>query len=114
MTECRILLRGDGYAVVKQIGDGGELTQRRSAHPPNEIRWALIQSPTLRNMKGYWHMAPLDGGTVLSYGLAIEPVAPVPSGVVVHFQQQRIPPLVENVRARIESRGKWVKPEFGR
>ncbi|MNY61254.1 hypothetical protein D3C86_1979160 [compost metagenome] len=96
------------------MGDGGELTQRRVAAPPDEIRWTLIQSPMLRNLKGYWHLEPLDGGTLLAYGLAVEPVAPVPSGVVRHFQQQRLPPLVENVRARIESRGAWTKPEHRR
>ncbi|HEY9898479.1 MAG TPA: SRPBCC family protein [Pantanalinema sp.] len=114
MKECVILQRGEGYVVVKQIGDAGELTQRRTALPPDEIRWTMIHSPGLRNMKGYWHLEALDGGTVLSYGLAVEPVVPVPSSVVIHFQQQKLPPLVANVRARIESRGKWTKPEFGR
>ncbi|MNY03767.1 Polyketide cyclase / dehydrase and lipid transport [compost metagenome] len=114
LKECVVLQRGDGYAVIKQIGEGGELTQRRSLYPPDEIRWTLIQSPMLRQMKGYWRMKPLEEGTVLSYGLAVEPKVPLPSNVVVHFQQQKIPPLVENVRARIESRGKWTKPEFGR
>lgn len=114
MKECAVLQRGEGYAVVKLVGEGGELTQRRSSQPPDQISWTLIRSAVLRNLKGYWHMESVEGGTVLHYGLAVEPLVPVPTNVVIHFQQQKLPPLVENVRARVESRGKWTKPEFGR
>jgi ribosome-associated toxin RatA of RatAB toxin-antitoxin module len=112
MKTCQVILRGEGYAVVKLIGEGGELTQRRSNQPPDRIAWTLIKGGLLRSMKGYWRLEPLNGGTLLSYGIAVEPTIPVPNSVVIHFQQQRLPPLVENVRARIESHGKWTKPGY--
>lgn len=114
MKECVVLQRGEGYAVLKMVGDGGELTQRRSVQPPDQISWTLIHSVMLRNLKGYWHLTPAEGGTVLHYGLALVPKVPLPGNVVAHFQQQKLPPLVANVRARVESGGKWTKPEFGR
>lgn len=114
LSECTILESGDGYAVVKMETDQGELVQRRSYEPPNRVSWKLVRASNLKDVRGRWLIEPSGHGTVLSYGVAIQPAFPVPQALIQHFQNQNLPPLIRNVRARIESGGKWTKPEFKR
>lgn len=113
LRTCTILEAGDRYAIVKMVSEQGVMVQRRSYEPPDRITWQLVRAPGLKDMKGRWQMSPVaPRGTVLSYGVALEPAFLVPRPLIDHFQSRNLPALVRNVRARIESGGTWIKPDY--
>lgn len=114
LDECTILEAGDRHVVLKMVGEGGVIVQRRSYEPPDRITWKLVSSPALKDMRGRWLMEPAAKGTVLSYGVALEPAFMIPRPLIEHFQNRNLPALVRNVRARVESGGTWVKPGYRR
>lgn len=114
LSECTILESGDGFAVVRMISEQGEMVQRRSYEPPSRVTWRLVRASALKDVKGRWLIEPVAGGTVLSYAVAIQLALPVPPPLLQAFQNRSLPALVHNVRERIESGGKWTKPDYRR
>lgn len=114
LSECTILESGEGFVVVRMLAEQGEMIQRRRYDPPNRISWKLIRAAGLRDVEGRWLIRPSSGGTVLSYAVAIQPTLPIPSVLIQAFQNRSLPALAHNVRARIESGGKWIKPDYRR
>lgn len=113
LSECAILQSGDGFAVVRMISEQGEMLQRRSYDPPYRVSWKLVQPASLvKDVRGRWLIEPSGKGTILSYGVAILPAFPVPHALLQQLQNSKLPPLIRNVRARIESGGTWTKPDF--
>lgn len=112
LSECTVLEQGTNFAIVRMQGEQGEMVQRRSYDPPYRVTWKLIQGRGLKDVKGRWLIEPTSQGTVLSYGVAIQMALPVPQALIHHFQNRNLPALVRNVRARVESDGKWVKPDY--
>ncbi len=114
LSQCTVIEQGDHFAVVKMQSDQGEMVQRRMYQPPYRVNWRLVKASGLKDVKGRWLIEPVAHGTILSYGVAIQTTFPVPQALVDAFQSRSLPALVHNVRARVESGGKWVKPEFKR
>lgn len=114
LIECTVLEEGDRYVVVRMLGAQGEMVQRRRYDPPHRVHWRLVRASGLKDVKGRWLIEPSGKGSLLSYGVAVQAAFPVPQGLVDAVQSRNLPPLVRNVRARIESGGKWVKPDFKR
>lgn len=112
MKACTVLESGPGYVVAKMVGDAGELVERRLSHPPDRIDWTLVHGTGLRNLEGHWLLELSSGGTLLHYAVVVQPALPIPEAVVSYFQNRNLPAMVSNVRARIESGGTWVKPEY--
>lgn len=116
MPACRassILARGHGYVDVKLVGDMGEIVERRHLEPPARVYWTLIRGTALSDMHGEWLVQPVDHGSMLRYTVVVRPTIPLPSHLVNFFENKNLPDTIRNVRARIESGGKWAKPGYG-
>lgn len=111
MKHLDVLEAAGDTMVVRLTGDGGELVQRRIMEPPHRIRLVLVRAPGLKDLRGYWALEPVEGGTVVTYALAVRPAMPVPLKAVSWWQEKRLPELVRNVRHRLESGGRWSKPQ---
>ena len=89
-----------------------DFTLERHYEPNKRIWWTKVKAPYKR-LDGEWAFAPVTGGTVLSYTLIVETGMLVPSWLAVQFQKQGSFQLMRNVRNRIESGGRWVRPDYG-
>lgn len=89
-----------------------DFTLERHFEPDKRIWWTKVKAPYKR-LDGEWAFAPAMGGTVLSYTLIVETGMLVPNWLAAQFQKQGSYQLVRNVRSRIESGGRWVRPDYG-
>lgn len=89
-----------------------DFTLQRHFEPYRRIWWTKVKAPYKR-LDGEWAFIGVPGGTVLSYTLVVETGLVVPSWLAVQFQKQGSYQLVRNVRNRIESGGRWVRPDYG-
>lgn len=89
-----------------------DFTLERHFEPHRRIWWRKVKAPYKR-LDGEWAFVEVPGGTVLSYTLIVETGMLVPNWLAVQFQKQGSYQLVRNVRNRIESGGRWVRPDYG-
>jgi ribosome-associated toxin RatA of RatAB toxin-antitoxin module len=69
----------------------------------HEIRWSLVESPTLTRNVGAWKLVETDDGeTRASYEAEVETNLPIPPEVQSAFAQQELPKLMEKIRDRAE------------
>ncbi len=73
-----------------------------------EIRWNLLNGK-FRRIDGYWKIMAGDGGSIVTYYTDVEPGFYVPHSITVYLTKKGLPELVEAVRKRAESDGKWKK-----
>ncbi len=73
-----------------------------------EITWNLL-SGKFRKMDGYWKIEGGDGGSIVTYYTDVEPEVYVPHFIIIYVTKKGLPELVEAVRKRAESDGKWKK-----
>lgn len=69
------------------------------------------QPSTIRDSSGYWILedAPDGSGTVLSYSTYVDTGVPAPEALARQAAKKSLPTVVQNMRKRIESGGKWKK-----
>jgi len=105
-----ILSQHPGYTEVKLTSNMGEIIERRHLEPPFGVTWVLVRGTALKDMKGEWAIEPDQGGCILRYAVLVRPAIPLPGSLVNFFENKNLPDMVRNVRARIESGGRWAKP----
>jgi ribosome-associated toxin RatA of RatAB toxin-antitoxin module len=68
---------------------------------PNQIKFT----------RGFWELspAPEDAGTILSYAAYLDPGLPAPEFLARRAARSSLVEVLENVRNRAESNGKWKK-----
>jgi ribosome-associated toxin RatA of RatAB toxin-antitoxin module len=73
-----------------------------------KISWNLL-SGRFKKMDGYWLIENGGDGTVVTYYTVLEPKVYVPHFVTVYLTKKGLPELIDAVRRRAESDGKWRK-----
>ena len=106
-------------AKIRERDDQGRATQvefrasalGRSTHytlkydyseAPNRVSWELVEGDIMRSLNGAYSFLEVEGGTQVSYELAIELVIPLP-GFVKRRAEARILDSVKELKTRAES-----------
>lgn len=80
----------------------------RTLTPFRRLSWRATEGP-LRVSEGSWTLTPWADGTDLVYQTDVDPGIPLPPALVGFLMRQGLPELIESVRRRAESAGKWRK-----
>lgn len=73
-----------------------------------KITWNLL-SGKFKKMDGFWEVKDCDKGSIVTYYTEVEPNVNVPNFVTVYLTKKGLPALIDAVRKRAESNGKWRK-----
>lgn len=112
LDACRVLKQGPSWAEVEMRNAKGAMVLRRNFEPPTQIRWTLVAGPMLKRVEGSWRIDAVADGSILTYDSEVETRVPVPAFVLHFVQKDSLEALVSNVRQRIDSDGRWIKPDF--
>lgn len=88
-----------------------EQTDRRTLHPYDRIDYVGVAG-ALREVRGDWRLAPERDGTRATYTAQVDPGVPVPGPITGALVKRGLPGLLDGVRRRAESGGRWRKHEF--
>lgn len=113
VEEARALETRAGWARVRfRVRHMGLFTiteiDERTLEPHRRLAWHATEGP-LRVSDGSWTLAPRAAGTDLIYQTDVDPGLPLPPALVGYLVRQGLPELLESVRRRAESGGKWRK-----
>ena len=86
-------------------------TDRRVLYPPRRIAYDGVAG-VLKAVKGDWKLAPERGGTRVTYTADVDPGVPVPGALTGALVKRGLPGLLDGVRRRTESGGRWRKRSF--
>lgn len=73
-----------------------------------EITWNLL-SGKFKRLDGYWQIKDGGDGSIVTYYTNVEPNVYVPHFVSVYLTKKGLPDLINAVKKRTESDGKWRK-----
>lgn len=105
MKAVKVLERKGNRQVVEISGGRGPVNVTYVADrllEPDRISWKSVRGDVKRN-DGSWSLAPVSGGTVVTYQVHVVPHGPVPGYVVAYLQKQALPGLIKAIRQRIEA-----------
>lgn len=105
MKSVKVLERQGNRQVVEISGGRGPVTVTYVADrllEPDRISWKSVRGDVKRN-DGSWSLAPVPGGTVVTYQVHVVPHGPVPGYVVGYLQKQALPGLIKAIKQRIEA-----------
>ena len=120
VKEARIVERGPGYHVAHfRAGEGffaSEHTLKRVYdEPERRISWSLVQGRP-KDLSGYWHVqqSPDGVGSLVTYSAYIDVGVLVPDVLTRYFAKRTVPLMIDNLRKRSESGGRWQSDEYRR
>ncbi len=104
---------GDGFQDVYYrlhfwFGDVEYVLHRVLNREKMEITWNLL-SGKFKRLDGYWQIKEGGDGSIVTYYTDVEPKVYVPHFVTLYLTKKGLPDLVDAVRKRAESDGKWRK-----
>lgn len=104
---------GDGFQDVYYrlhfwFGDVEYVLHRVLNREKMEITWNLL-SGKFKRLDGYWQIKEGGNGSIVTYYTDVEPKVYVPHFVTKYLTKQGLPDLIDAVRKRAESNGKWKK-----
>jgi uncharacterized membrane protein len=88
-----------------------DFTLERHFEPPRRIWWTKVKA-AYKRIEGAWDLVPDGRGTLVSYSLAVETGTVVPAWMALELQKQGGGALIRNVTRHVESRGKWIRPDY--
>lgn len=96
------------YKLHFWFGDVEYVLHRLIYRDNMKITWNLL-SGKFKKMDGYWQIRDGDGGSIVTYYTDVEPEVYVPHSIRVYLIKKGLPELIDAVRKRAESNGKWRK-----
>ncbi len=87
---------------VTQIMKDITYTLRFSLHPPQGIRWHLLEGEMMQSNDGEWRLAPDGTGTKATYAIDVRFGPLVPKLVTNMLVNANLPELLRRVKARVE------------
>lgn len=76
---------------------------------PRHITWHAIEGP-LKVSDGSWTLSPQGKSTKVVYQTDVDAPIPVPPALVGYMLKQGLSDVLQAIRLRVESGGKWKKP----
>lgn len=104
LEECEVLVDEPRRAVTHHVVDPGWLTPtmdylfetRRT--PYRRMDFDLIEG-NLKEMEGYWRLAPVDSGVVVEHEVRIKPQAPSPMWLIRRKLRNDLPDMMACIRS---------------
>jgi ribosome-associated toxin RatA of RatAB toxin-antitoxin module len=114
--EARIIESAEDYHVADFRGSNGLIQsrfvmRRIFADQERRISWTQVEG-NARDVKGSWVVQAENGGSVVTYWSVVDAGALVPDALVRAYQKESIPPMVANLRLRVESGGTWKSEAY--
>jgi hypothetical protein len=85
--------------------------RRIFADHERRISWTQVEG-SARDVQGSWVVKAENGGSVVTYWSVVDAGALVPDALVRAYQKDSIPPMVANLRLRVESGGTWKSEAY--
>ena len=99
--------QGRGTKVAFRAAAMGRSTSYTLAYDysdaPREISWVLERGDITRRLDGTYVFEPVDGGTEVTYHLAVELVVPLPAFIKSRAEGRIIGNALRELKARVES-----------
>jgi len=114
--EARIIESAEDFHVADFTGSNGLIQsrfvmKRFFADRERRISWTQVEG-SARDVHGSWLVRAENGGSVVTYWSVVDAGALVPDALVRAYQKESIPPMVANLKLRVQSGGTWKSEAY--
>ena len=114
--EARIIESSEDCHVAEFKGSNGLIQsrfilRRIFADHERRISWTQIEG-SAKDVQGSWVVKEENGGSRVTYWSVVDAGALVPDALVRAYQKESIPPMIANLRLRVQSGGTWKSENY--